>query len=108
MSGKSISKGYALTTAFAVLLAGTAVASVAGEAGAAVQNESGATKKDRSRRVCRVVTPTSSRLTTRICRTQSEWDESADKTGESLRKYQFDQTRQGPTPGIPDAGGYPR
>jgi hypothetical protein len=106
MSGKAISKGYALTTAFAVLLAGTAVASVAGEAGAAVKDETSA-KSDRSRRVCRVVTPTSSRLTTRVCRTQSEWDESADKTGESLRKYQFDQTRQGPVPGAPGGGGTP-
>ena len=32
-------------------------------------------EEDRARRVCRTITPTSSRLVRRVCRPQHEWDE---------------------------------
>ena len=36
--------------------------------------------KDKSHRVCRVVTPSGSRFTTRVCRTAQEWEQEAQRT----------------------------
>lgn len=44
---------------------------------AAVQGTAVAAKKDTSKRVCRMLTPTGSRLPLRSCRTQQEWDAEA-------------------------------
>ena len=46
---------------------------------------------DRSRRVCRSVEPTGSRFAQRVCRTQQEWDDSAQRE----RNAQEKQSREG-------------
>lgn len=102
MSGTPFRTGSALTTGFAVLLASAALTTVAG--GTAAHAERKSTANDPSRRVCRVITPTSSRLTTRVCRTQAEWDQSAREAQESALNHQFDQTRNG---AVAPAGGGP-
>lgn len=52
--------------------------------------DDGASKKaeDTSRRVCRMVIPTGSRMTSRICRTQAEWDAAMDKTQANVLRHQ--------------------
>jgi hypothetical protein len=45
-------------------------------------------KPDSSRKVCRMLVPTGSRMSSRICRTQAEWDASRDKTADSLLRHQ--------------------
>ena len=45
-----------------------------GAGAAAAAGDGKADAKDPSRRVCRMITPTGSRLAIRSCRTQAEWD----------------------------------
>lgn len=100
MSGKPIATGSALTMGFAVLLSGAVLAPVTGATAAGASVEAQRKPNDeRTRRVCRTITPTSSRLTTRVCRTQAEWDESMRETQDSFLEHNFDQTRTGPRDG---------
>lgn len=46
-------------------------------------------KDDTSRRVCRAVVPTGSRLSTRVCRTQAQWDEAQRKAQDGLLDEQM-------------------
>lgn len=94
MGVKRVAKMSALTMGLGALLAGTALASAAGASSAAadVQAEPKATAKDNSRRICRTLTPSGSRLTRRVCRTQADWDQSRDRTQEGHLKQQIDQT----------------
>jgi hypothetical protein len=48
-----------------------------------------ADKDDPSRRVCRSIVPTGSRLPTRVCRTQAQWDESRQKSQDGLLDTQM-------------------
>ncbi len=48
-----------------------------------------ADKNDPSRRVCRSVVPTGSRLATRVCRTQAQWDEARQKTQDGVLDSQM-------------------
>ncbi len=54
---------------------------------------------DPSKRVCKITTPTGSRLVERICRTQEEWDYNQRKAQESLFQQQLD----GSIRPVPDA-----
>jgi len=96
------------TLGAAAALVGAALLTGAGAApaGAMVQSDTKA-NQDRSRRVCRTITPTSSRLVQRVCRTQQEWDEQARATQDSVLKHSFDQTRNGNVGG-PGFSGDPR
>jgi hypothetical protein len=47
--------------------------------------------EDTSRRVCRVVVPTGSRVNSRICRTQAEWNAAMDKSQESVLRHQTNE-----------------
>lgn len=81
MGAKPIGTASAFVMGLVVLWAGTALA---GEteglsAGDAVETQR-KTEDDSSRRVCRNITPTGSRMTERKCRTQAEWDASRKKT----------------------------
>ena len=59
-----------------------------------------AESNDPSRRVCRAVVPTGSRLSTRVCRTQAQWDQSERKSQDSVL-----DTQMGPGTGYkPDSG----
>jgi hypothetical protein len=110
MSGKPISTGSALTVGFAVLLASAVLAPVTGAAAASASVDTPRKATDaRTRRVCRTVMQTSSRLTNRVCRTQAEWDESMREQQDSFLRHNFDQTRQGPVDGPSNgASGIPR
>jgi hypothetical protein len=44
--------------------------------------------EDTSRRVCRVVMPTGSRVNSRICRTQAEWNAAMDKSQDNILRHQ--------------------
>jgi hypothetical protein len=46
---------------------------------------------DGSKRVCRNITPSGSRLTTRICRTKAEWDAIRDKTQQGMLEQQVER-----------------
>ena len=102
MSGKPISTGSALTMGLSVLLAGAvmapATAAAATAAGASVEAQRDPNDA-RTRRVCRSIMQTPSRLTRRVCRTQAEWDASMRDQQDSFLRHNFDQTRQGPKDG---------
>jgi hypothetical protein len=100
MSGKQIATGSALAIGFAVLLGGGVLApeTAAAVASASVDAPRNA-NDERTRRVCRTTTPTSTRLTRRVCRTQGDWDASMREQQDSFLRHNFDQTRQGPKDG---------
>lgn len=63
----------------------------------AIANDPGSTAKagpDRSKRVCRNVTPTGSRMTKRVCRTQAEWDAEAERAARLLQDGQINGSSQ--------------
>ena len=66
-----------------LLIAGAATvgtsAAVAGAGTQATTANQPNPSEDRSRRVCRSVTPSGTRLAIRTCRTQAEWDEQANQ-----------------------------
>lgn len=45
-------------------------------------------KPDTSRRVCRSLVPTGSRMSGRVCKTQAEWDAARDKQADGLLRHQ--------------------
>ena len=84
MGVKSIAKTSALTLLFAEM--GT------GLAGSPASAETKTDKDDTSKRICKIITPTGSRMTTRICRTQAEWDRSQSKTAEGVLRHQTNES----------------
>ncbi|MEA3063873.1 MAG: hypothetical protein QOJ27_301 [Sphingomonadales bacterium] len=54
-------------------------------------SQPGKAMTETSRKICRILIPTGSRMTTRICRTQAEWAKSMDKAQESMLRYQSTQ-----------------
>ena len=87
---KPIVTATALAMGFGAL--GTAPA-LAGEPAAAAASETQpqAAASDRSRRVCRNLIRSGTRLSTRYCRTQAEWDEA----GEGARRFLQDGQNEG-------------
>ena len=79
----------AMAAAFGLLWG--AAAAVAQEGGGTPAPQAGKPEKS-PRRVCRSITPSGSRLTTRRCMSQAEWDARQDKTQEGVLKYQTDNT----------------
>ena len=77
MGAKSILAASALAIGFGALWASPGVT---GEpaAAAATAAQPKAARNDRSRRVCRNLVRSGTRLSTRYCRTQQEWDEAAE------------------------------
>jgi hypothetical protein len=75
----------------AVLAAGLGVlgaaSAFAGEAAGTSQPRKA--KDDTSRRVCRTIVPSGSRLTTRICKTQEQWDAAQEKTQDGVLQHQM-------------------
>lgn len=92
MSAKLIGTASGFTMGLAALLSGVAFAGLAGGfATAAVAGEQSAAQGDTSRRVCRSVTLSGSRLSRRVCRTQAEWDASRDRTQDGVLQHQVMQ-----------------
>ena len=87
MGVKSIAKGSAYAAGLAAFVAGSLFT---GQFAANAKPKAG--KEDTSRRVCRMVMPTGSRMTTRICRTQAEWDRSQDQTQDGVLQHQVKET----------------
>ena len=83
-------KVVALAMGLAVLGAGPAMARDAGEPQAAAKPK--AAKKDPSRRVCRNIIPSGSRLSIRDCRTQGDWDRAAEEAQEGALSQQLGPT----------------
>lgn len=42
-------------------------------------------KNDTGKRICRTITPTGSRLSQRVCRTQADWDKDSDETQRNMQ-----------------------
>ena len=81
MGGKRIMAVAALAMGLTTLGAGPAYA----------DEGDGATKPkkaDTSRRVCKSVVPTGSRVSSRMCRTQAEWDAAMDKSQDNILRHQ--------------------
>jgi hypothetical protein len=100
MGVKPIVTNFALAMGIGALWAGTAVAGGTGGSAAGAAKAKSA-KEDTSRRVCRNLTPSGTRLTTRTCRTQAAWDERQDKTQEGVLRHQINEStgmEQGPGP----------
>ncbi len=85
MGAIRIAAAAALAMGMGAMLTGTALAAEA---------SSKPDKNDPSRRICRNITPSGSRLTTRICRTQAEWDASMAKTQDGVLKSQMTESTQ--------------
>jgi hypothetical protein len=45
-------------------------------------------KDDPSRRICKTIIPTGSRMTSRVCRTRAQWEASMDKTQDGVLHHQ--------------------
>ena len=90
MGFKSMIIGSALAAGMAVAGANVAVAGVSADS--ATPNEQAA-RPDPSRRVCRMTSPTGSRLSLRSCRTQAEWDEQRQRSQQGME----DQARNDET-----------
>ena len=86
MGVKLLLKASVLAAAFGALLAGVPTAEFAAPA------KEKKAKDDTSRRVCKVITPTGSRMTTRICKTPAEWARSEDKTRDGVLRHQMNET----------------
>lgn len=83
MGGKRIITVAALAIGLSAVGAGPALA----DDGAGASKPKKA-KDDTSRRVCRMVVPTGSRMTSRICRTEAEWSASMDKSQANILRHQ--------------------
>ena len=89
MSRTPLKTATGMAVAIAVAVTGATLAQVTGAA-AAVQAD---TSREKSRRVCRTVTPSGSRLIRRVCRTQEEWDATQQKAQDGAFESQMrDQT----------------
>ena len=92
MGAKPIATAAVLAMGFGVLWAGTVPAiAPAAAAAAAAEGQPKAASGEPGRRVCRNLIRSGTRLTTRYCRTQAEWDES----GESARRLVQDGQNEG-------------
>ena len=89
MSMKRMRTGTGLLVGIAVALSGATLANVTGAVAAAPGDKASPTK---SRRVCRSVQPSGSRLARRDCRTQEEWDSIQQKAQDGLLAQQTGQT----------------
>ena len=78
----------------AALALGLAALAATAGAGAAAQDQPKSTEKAESRRICRDVTPSGSRLTRRLCRTQAEWDRTRTKSADGLFETQTETSTQ--------------
>jgi hypothetical protein len=96
MNRHSITRGVASAMGFCVLLVGTSFAGITEgfAADPAVQAATMESQEDGSRRVCRILTPSGSRLTRRVCRTQAEWNRSSDRTADGVLKHQMNESTQ--------------
>ncbi len=96
MGVKSIVAASALAIGFGTLWASPGIASEPAAA-AATEAQPRAAAGDRSRRVCRNLVRSGTRLSTRYCRTQQEWDEAEDGSRRLLQEGQVEgQSRDGP------------
>jgi hypothetical protein len=86
MGARQIITIAALATGLGVLGAGPAFADEA--AGSSQPKKA---KTDTSRRICRNLVPTGSRMSGRVCKTQAEWDASQDKTADSMLRHQTNE-----------------
>jgi len=89
-------KAAALVVASGIVFAGHAPAASFGSSatGTSVKSQEPTAKGDGSRRVCRTIRATGTRLSNRVCRTAQEWERSQDRAQESLLERQLEQSTQ--------------
>jgi hypothetical protein len=90
--GSFVKAAAALVVASGIAFAGHAPAAGFGSSDASAEAQEKTAKADRSRRVCRTIRGTGTRLSNRICRTQEDWDQSRDRSQEGLLEMQFEQS----------------
>ena len=88
MRVKRIVTAFALALGLCAFPGSTAFAGQV-DGGAASETKAKSKKNDPSRRVCRNLLPTGSRLSTRSCRTQAEWDKAEIEAQESALRQQI-------------------
>jgi hypothetical protein len=81
MGIRGVAAGTVLTMALSLLCAGTALAGQSGPTKAAADAEG-------SKRICKNLTTTGSRLSHRICKRKSEWDLEAERARRHLLDLQ--------------------
>lgn len=91
MRAGSIVMAAILVMGSGALSAGTALAG--GSAGSTDSAGAEGKAKDPSRRVCRSLLPTGSRLPQRTCRTQAEWDRIEEQARDDYERVQGTGTR---------------
>ena len=84
--------GSALAIAVATLGSGAAFAGGMEEPGATQE----ARDKANSRRVCKMITPTSSRLAHRTCKTKGEWDREAAQLRQDIDEQRLNNDKVQP------------
>lgn len=88
MVKKRIGAASILAVALVWLGSGPVIAATGTQAQATTKTA----KEDKSKRVCRNLTLTGSRLTTRLCRSQEEWDRDAEKAQRDQLDSRFNQS----------------
>ena len=93
MTAKAIVKASGAAIGLGALLLGTAVMGTSGASASDPPGQAEAkSEQDRSRRICRTLTPSGTRLTRRACRTRAEWEASANKAADGVAEQQFEHT----------------
>jgi len=85
---------FAVVTGSGIVLTPTSVGAQTGTSAESTGQSQTKAGNDRSRRVCRTLTPANSRLTQRTCRTQAEWDQATDRTQEGVLRFQTTESTQ--------------
>jgi hypothetical protein len=89
MAANALSTISKLAVAIAVVMAGAS-------AGQAAEPQADSAKKDKSKRVCRSIVKAGTRLPTRLCMSQEEWDLAERRTQDSVLAHQKSNTQTSP------------
>ena len=85
-------RAYSVLGSAALVIGAATLANGAAFGAQAGQTKTQTKTNENSRRLCRDLTPSGSHLTRRVCRTREEWDESRDRSQESMLQYQNTHT----------------
>ena len=101
-------KRAAIALAIGIGVLGTGQAFAAAADGTSASTPAEAAKKDPSKRVCRNLTLTGSRMTTRHCRSQADWDRDQKKAQDWVQDGQLNGARRDGESNGSGAAGAPR
>ena len=93
-------KRFVATSAMAMALGAMCAGAVLPGIAIAKEPKQRSAKDPKARRICRNVTPTGSRMPTRICRSEQQWNEIQDETSDGVLQFQMkEQTTYTQVPG---------